>query len=201
MPLLAGVQHQIISRRFDMINFLRFEKQDAVGRFDQDTRTAGATAQGREEIGNIRGLARSSPALQLLARALQGFLEARLLKWLQKVVQCVDFKRVNGVFIVGGGENDRGHLLGRQGLQHLKAVEARHLDIEEHQVRTMLLNGLERLSPISALGDDLHIGLFIEKQPYSFTPEWLVVDDDGTNFHEAKSESWERRHPCRRVAK
>src|SRR4051812_47079934 len=104
------MQNEIVAGCFDMIDFLGFEEQDAVGRFDQDARAAsGAAAQSGEQAGQVRLDTGLGSRLELFTSPLQGFLKAGLFEGLEEVVQRVDFESADGVLVVGGGENDGGH--------------------------------------------------------------------------------------------
>ena len=76
-----------------------------------------------------REAALAQPRLGSLQRAL----EAIGAEWLQQVIDRMRVEGAHRVLVVGGDENDGG--TGLDQLQHFEAVELRHLDVEEEQVR------------------------------------------------------------------
>jgi hypothetical protein len=54
---------------------------------------------------------------------------------------------------------DGGQPVHRHCFEHLKAVEIRHLDVEEHEIRTVLHNGGDGLTSARTLAHDRYITL------------------------------------------
>ena len=71
-----------------------------------------------------------------VARPLERRGEPLVRERLQQVVDRVDLERPQGELVVRRDEDDR-HAAAEQ-LEHLEAVELRHLDVEEQQVRLQL---------------------------------------------------------------
>ena len=88
----------------------------------------------------------------------QGGLEAHVIDRLEQVVDGARLEGLDGVLVVGGDEHQHRQGFLRQVRQHLEAGHARHLDVEEHQVGLVLLDGGERLAAVGALRDDLEVG-------------------------------------------
>ena len=84
------------------------------------------------------------------------------------------------VLIVGSGEDDR-HLSAYE-LQHFEAVQLRHLDVQEEQIRLQFGDRLHGFKSISTLGDDLYFRVLGQKLTYHLTREIFVVDDDRPNL-------------------
>ena len=84
----------------------------------------------------VRRRSRSPPfdALQLLLRAGEGLAEALAVERLEQVVDRVHVERAQRVAVVGGDEDDERHLVGADRVDHVEAVGAGHLHVEEHQV-------------------------------------------------------------------
>ena len=82
-------------------------------------------------------------ALEMLAGPLEGGLKALPAEWLQQVVEGLHVKGANRVLVIGGDEHGRRHPIDADGLDHLEAVHARHLQIEKHQVRRRLANVID----------------------------------------------------------
>ncbi len=75
------------------------------------------------------------------------------------------------------GREDHRHRAAQQ-LEHLEAVELRHLHVEEHQVGGQLRDRLHRVEPIAAFGDDRDAGVSAEILAHHRARQRLVVDDD-----------------------
>ncbi len=96
-----------------------------------------------------------SPRLKPLARAIDRFGQPLRAERLQQIVDRVDFECLQRVLIVRGDE-DHGDVAADE-IEHLEAVELRHLDVEEQQIRLQFGDDLDRLEAIGALGDDSHV--------------------------------------------
>ena len=98
-------------------------------------------------------------------RTLERPRDARLVERLQDVVHGIYFESLNGVMIVGGGENDLRYrqLALDQFFDHAEAVEARHLHIEEHQIRLVLLDQRNGFEAVLALGDHVDLGKTLQQ--------------------------------------
>ena len=79
--------------------------------------------------------------------------------------------------VVRGHEYDGGrNVLGLQSLQHAKAIDLRHLDVEEKDIRPQRRNCVDSLLPAGASGDDVNARRR-EVGGQAFASEWLVVDN------------------------
>src|SRR5438270_829325 len=74
-----------------------------------------------------------------------------------------------------------------QSLDHGEAVEARHLDIEENEVRLVGLDLADRLAPIGRGADDFDIVERLKPQLQALGSQGLVVDQNGPDGHETVS--------------
>ncbi len=90
----------------------------------------------------------------------------------------MNVERPERVLIVGGGEDDR-HRAAEQ-LDHLEAVQLRHLDVEEHQVWRELGHGLHGLETIAALGHDLDAWMRLQVFTDDRPRERLIVHHHDT---------------------
>ena len=88
-----------------------------------------------------------------------------------------------GVAIERGDEDDDRDLLGRERLQEAEAVELRHLHVEQHDVRDQGTNSVDRSRPVTALGDDLHVGIEPQQAPQTPPCHRLVIDDERAQRH------------------
>jgi len=87
------------------------------------------------------------------------------------------------MLVVGGDKNDGGRLPGGQGPGDFQAVELRHVEVQKHQVRLLLKNGINGIGAIVALADDLDIGLLGEEFAEAITRQRFVVHNQGAKRH------------------
>ena len=84
--------------------------------------------------------------------------------------------------IEGGHEHDERHARRTDGLDDLEAARAGHLDVEEDQVRLQPADGIDRLGPGGALGDDLQPVFRREQRAQPLASERLVVGDEDAHL-------------------
>ena len=94
---------------------------------------------------------------------------------LQQVVDGVHLEGAQRVLIVGGDE-DHGDVAADQ-LEHLEAVELRHLHVEQQQIGLQLGHRLDRLEAVGALGDDLDAGIAARYSRSTAARQLFVVDN------------------------
>src|SRR6266480_493877 len=123
------------------------------------------------------------PGTHVLAHPRERRGEARIVDGFEQVVDRTRFERLDGVLVVGGDEHHHRQRLLRQVRQHFEPRHAGHLDIQEHQVRLVLLDGRERLTAAGALREDLEIGRRAQAQLDPAARQPLVIDDEGADFH------------------
>ena len=118
----------------------------------------------------------------LRARALERFLEARLIERLEQEVERVDLERANRVSVVRRDEDDRRQARRIEILDDLEAVHARHLHVEEDEVGLRALDRLDGARSVGADGDDLDVGLHLEERLDAVASKLFVVHDHGANL-------------------
>ena len=121
--------------------------------------------------------------MPLRTDAVERAAQARIVDRLEQVVERMRLERVDREAVEGRHEDDHRHAFLRHAREHVQTREPRHLDIEEHEVRRVLLDGRERSTTVGALGDDLDIVLVAQADLESASRELLVVDDDGADGH------------------
>src|SRR5258705_5437632 len=72
-----------------------------------------------------------------------------------------------------------------QFLDDAEAVEAGHLDVEEDQVRRMLLDESKRFHAVLALADEVHLGKTFEKEGEFVAGRLFVVYNECIDRHDA----------------
>ena len=98
---------------------------------------------------------------------------------LQQVVDRVDLERLDGVFVEGRDEYEHRRLLRAfdEPPRHFESAEAGHLDVEEHEVRLVLLDCGQCLQAVARVRHDLHIVQLLELVAQLVAGELLVVHD------------------------
>jgi hypothetical protein len=114
--------------------------------------TSGSRAEPGKFADSWRNSASSAPApdCPAAARACNRFTVA------EQVVDRTLFEGVDGVLIVGGDEDDLGARTGfGQRACHFQSGQSGHADVQEHHVRLVFGDGLQRRGAVLALGHDL----------------------------------------------
>src|SRR5207302_272210 len=65
--------------------------------------------------------------------------------------------------------------------EHFEAVQLRHLDVQEQEIRIVVGHGFHGLESVRALGGDLELFIRFEKLAKDVAGRRLVVDDDRTD--------------------
>ena len=138
--------------RFDPVDFVRAQEEQAAAGLDDQAIGARLIApqildQRQQPPSEIAGLV----AFDLLARALQRLGEALAVERLEQVVERADLERLERVLIVRGDEDDERHPLAADRLDDLEAVHLRHLDVEEHEVRRVIVDRGDGFLAVAAL--------------------------------------------------
>ena len=109
---------------------------------------------------------------------MQRFVEPLAVDGFKDVVHRVGGERLDGVVVVGGDEHDRGHPVDADAAHDFQAVEARHLDVEEHQVRRHGGDRGHRVRAVTAFADDGQLAIGGQQRPQSSARQWFVIDDE-----------------------
>jgi hypothetical protein len=110
----------------------------------------------------------------------------------QQVVDRMDLERFDRVLVIGGDEDDRD--LAPEQLQHVKAVQLRHLNVEEDQIRLLLRDRFHRLETVAALCDDVDVRVRCEQLAQQHPRQRFIVNNDHPQWHFRA-----RRHTVARV--
>ena len=87
----------------------------------------------------------------------------------------------------------RSRMLARGG----EAVEVRHADVHEDEVRAQLLGRVGRLLPVGGLARDLEVLLGVDEHPQPGADEVLVVGDEDPHAHAGTASRTGRRASTR----
>ena len=80
---------------------------------------------------------------------------------------------------VGGDKDDRRRIFElAQGVGQLDAGGARHVDVQEHHIGTLVLEALDGLSDVGGLGYDLDLARLIQQKPKLRTCRSFIVADN-----------------------
>ena len=113
-------------------------------------------------------------------RARKSCFEAVRAEGLEEVVDGVDFKGADRVVVMRGDEDDGG--AGADQFQNFEAIELRHLDIEKNEIGFQFGDGFHGFEAIRTFGGDFDFGMCGDEFAQHLPGEFLVIDDDGTNF-------------------
>ena len=93
----------------------------------------------------------------------------------------MDLERAERVGVVGGDEDHVG--IRADELEDLEPVELRHPDVQKDEVGLQVVDGPDRLEPVGALGDDLHVRMPGRVLLDRRARELLVVHHDRPDSH------------------
>src|SRR5690606_21861922 len=82
-----------------------------------------------------------------------------------------------GVLVVRGDEDGRGHALGANLAHHIEPIHPGHLDVQKDEVRGEGPNGVYCRRTICRGPDDLDIRLLLEQVQNPTSAQRLVIDD------------------------
>ena len=110
-----------------------------------------AAAQLGQQVHELVALGHRGALLGELAHVGQRGGEPRIVDRLQHVVDGARFEGLHREPVVRRHEHDHRQLVRLQLGQHVEARQPGHLDVEEHEVRAVLADRLERLAAVAAL--------------------------------------------------
>ena len=90
-------------------------------------------------------------------RALDRLTKPRAIDRLQQIVDGVHLERLNRVLVVGGDERDEREPILPDQTDDAQAVDFRHLQIEQREIRPLLFDQRDRLRAVLRLADDFHV--------------------------------------------
>ena len=111
------------------------------------------------------------------SRALERALEALGVERLEQVVERGKLEGLERVLVVGSHEDRRGHLGGPNRLEYVETRHARHLHIEEHEIRTRRTDHFDGCHAVGRGAYHLYACMVLEEVEQASTAEWFVVDD------------------------
>src|SRR6185437_5055749 len=162
----SGVQHRVLAVGFDPIDLTRLEKRNLPARPDHQPVDRPLIEQRQQPT-----LGRTS---QRLSKPLR-------LDRLEEIVDRVDVEGLDGVLVVRGDEDDGRQPIGRDGVEHLEAVEVGHLHVEEYKVGAVLEDRFDRFAASAALTNDRHARHVTEQRANAFPGKGFIVDDEGAH--------------------
>lgn len=82
------------------------------------------------------------------------------------------------MLVVGGAEHHRRRLRAlAQQARGFQAVDPGHGDVQQHQVRLLLLAQLQDLLAVLGLAHHLHVQMLAQQQAQALARQWLVIGD------------------------
>ena len=99
----------------------------------------------------------------------------------------MDLEGPDGILVVRGHEDDGRLVRLAQRRHHLEAVQAGHLDVEQHQVGGMLPDRLHGLLSIGAGRHDVGVRLGLEQPDQALPSDRLIVRHHHSQRHPTSS--------------
>lgn len=170
--------------------------EDEIGGIDEEHTLLGTD----EDFGRLRGGGLGSGELgdELLETfggiglgldfafdALNGFGDAGLVEGLEDVIDGVHVKSLDSVMVKSGGEDDVRdfEFSFDELLEDAEAVETGHLDVEEDEIGIVLLDEVDGVEAVFALGEKIDFGEGFEEEGKFVAGRLFVVDDYGVDGH------------------
>ena len=151
----SDLKRDVVVLRLDVVDPVDREHVDLRAVADQHALGRTRSAAARRATSASTSAAPPSRRSRSRARA-SASCEPLRAERLQQVVDGVHLERPQRVLVVRGDE-DRPALVAPEQLEHLEAVQLRHLHVEQHQVGRQLGHRLDRLEAVAALGHDLDV--------------------------------------------
>jgi hypothetical protein len=107
-----------------------------------------------------------------------GVLKPVVFHRLQQIIHSIGSEGIHGKGIIGRDEHDGGHIVLLQSLHHVETREARHLDVEEHEVWCQLGNGSQRFLAVLAGLHHLNLRILLKAHAQATARQRLIVDND-----------------------
>jgi hypothetical protein len=162
-----GVDLDVVVGCFEVVDVFDRDDLDLSRGFDDDALLLGGGFGGGVEEG-LLGAGRlwngRDSRFVLIHPFAKRSVEALFGEGFEEVVDGVGLECADGIFIVGGGEDDGGRVFDE--LEHFESVDLWHLDIEEDEVGVVLLDRLKSFKSVVAFLKDGDIGVDCK---YSFT--------------------------------
>ena len=119
---------------------------------------------------------------QLVPCSFQSLPESRTIKWLEQIIDRVDFERAKGELVVRGDKDHRGHRVLGYLLQNPESVQAWHLHVEQNDVGRLLLDHGHGARAVHRFADDFEI--LLDQEGAQFFPrERFIIHDQYANVH------------------
>lgn len=104
---------------------------------------------------------------------------------LEEVVDRVQFKRLDGIFVVGRGKDDEGDMVPLQARGDLNAIEARHFDIEKRDVGFQFFDVFEGIEAVFGFVYHLDAVIFCQHPHHFLACGRLIVGNQNSELAHA----------------
>lgn len=118
------------------------------------------------------------PFQKALARQAQCVGEPVVVDRLHDVVDGAYVKGLECVARMGGKKNDQRRVLALQSREHLKAIQARHLHVQEDQFRLQSIDDFHRVFAAIGLANHAYIRCSPQAHLYATARQRFIIDDD-----------------------
>ena len=126
---------------------------------------------GSRLVGNLQGLMAETTG------SFYRLFQARVLHWLQQIVNGARLERLNGVLVEGSHNDDDRYCPPSEVAHHLKAAHHRHLEIEEDQLRPEFLDLFQRRPTVVGLSDQFDVGKQFKSLSEHLPGDRFIIDD------------------------
>ncbi len=133
------------------------------------------------------GFLRAAFFAKPLADPVHRLSKAVLIDRLHEIIDRLRIERPQGVLIIGGHEHEQRRLDVHQPLDDRETIEARHLHVEEDEVRLVGLDLADRFTAVGGGRDNFDIIEGLQPQLEALGGERFVVDQNGPDGHAALS--------------
>src|SRR5210317_873976 len=108
-------------------------------------------------------------------------MKAGLVVWFEQVVHGVNFKRFDGILVIGSHKNHDRHPLRTYRLKNLESIKLRHLDIQKDELRRRFDNRVYRLATVGTFADDSDSWMIFQQGANSPAGQRLIINNERFN--------------------
>jgi hypothetical protein len=166
------------------------DQKHALLRLDQDLGRLTGGRLGARELGNqlLEAFGGADGGVNFAFGALNSFGDACLVEGLEDIIDGVDIERLDSVLVEGGSEDHVGdfEFSFNEFFEDAEAVEARHLDVQEDEVRRILFDEIDGFEAVFALAEEIDFREGLEEESEFFASGFFVVDYDGVYGHKER---------------
>ena len=186
----AEVECEVDTGGFDPVDFRDVEEVGGAGGLDDEAIERTVGGEGLKELFEAGGQGVGVGITKAGEEALECGFEAFVTEGLEEVIEGVGVEGLDGVAVIGGDEDGKGHAGNANGVDDGEAVDLGHLDVEEDEVEVMGLEQIDGGAAVGGLGDEA-VGL--EQSAEALAGGGFIVDDEDVAGSRHARGPWESR--------